>query len=212
MKKIIFDIDNTLMMFDKNYLKIYESILKNNNMSYEKSDAELLLNSICNYEYSKFIFTRDNLLEFLKLNFNPQCTLKFVDNILDVVGETWCNPVSKDTIDVLEYLSSKYELYILTNWFTKTQSKRLENVGILKYFKEVIGGDIVMPKPSKESFESVIKGTNPKDCIMIGDNIDIDIKGAINSGMDAILFDYKDIYINSKYKRITKLKDLKEIL
>lgn len=135
-----------------------------------------------------------------------------VDEILDIIGNCWINPVSLELVDTLKYLSTKYELYVLTNWFTESQTKRLDNVGILKYFKEVVGADIVNPKPAIEAFNYIIKDTNLKDCIMIGDNIDTDIKGALNVGIKTILYDYKNIYKDFAYDRITKIEELKEML
>ena len=40
---------------------------------------------------------------------------------------------------------------------------------------------------------------------MVGDNIDTDIKGAESSGIEAILYDYKDKYRDYPGARITDL-------
>lgn len=212
MKKIIFDLDNTLMMFDKKYINTYCDVLKNNNLDSSYYQALSLFESVGKYEMQGNKYNKQELLDFINKDLNRNYKLKLVDEILDIIGNCWINPVSLELVDTLKYLSTKYELYVLTNWFTESQTKRLDNVGILKYFKEVVGADIVNPKPAIEAFNYIIKDTNLKDCIMIGDNIDTDIKGALNVGIKTILYDYKNIYKDFAYDRITKIEELKEML
>lgn len=212
MKKIIFDLDNTLMMFDKKYINSYCKVLKNNNFDSNYDQALSLFESVGRYEMQGKKYNKQDLLDFVNKDLNKNYKMKLVDEILDIIGTCWINPVSLELVDTLKYLSTKYELYVLTNWFTAPQAKRLENVGILKYFKKVVGADMVSPKPAIEAFSYIIKDTNLKDCMMIGDNIDIDIKGALNAGIKTILYDYKNIYNGFTGNRITKIEELKEML
>ena len=212
MKKIIFDLDNTLMMFDKKYINSYCKVLKNNNFDSSYDQALSLFESVGRYEMQGKKYNKQDLLDFVNKDLNKNYKMKLVDEILDIIGTCWINPVSLELVDTLKYLSTKYELYVLTNWFTAPQAKRLENVGILKYFKKVVGADMVSPKPAIEAFSYIIKDTNLKDCMMIGDNIDIDIKGALNAGIKTILYDYKNIYNGFTGNRITKIEELKEML
>ena len=212
MKKIIFDLDNTLMMFDKKYINSYCKVLKNNNFDSNYDQALSLFESVGRYEMQGKKYNKQDLLDFVNKDLNKNYKMKLVDEILDIIGTCWINPVSLELVDTLKYLSTKYELYVLTNWFTEPQAKRLENVGILKYFKKVVGADMVSPKPAIEAFSYIIKDTNLKDCMMIGDNIDIDIKGALNAGIKTILYDYKNIYNGFTGNRITKIEELKEML
>lgn len=212
MKKIIFDLDNTLMMFDKKYINSYCKVLKNNNFDSNYDQALSLFESVDRYEKQGKKYNKQDLLDFVNKDLNKNYKMKLVDEILDIIGTCWINPVSLELVDTLKYLSTKYELYVLTNWFTAPQAKRLENVGILKYFKKVVGADMVSPKPALEAFSYIIKDTNLKDCMMIGDNIDIDIKGALNAGIKTILYDYKNIYNSFTGNRITKIEELKEML
>lgn len=212
MKKIIFDLDNTLMMFDKKYINSYCKVLKNNNFDSNYDQALSLFESVDRYEKQGKKYNKQDLLDFVNKDLNKNYKMKLVDEILDIIGTCWINPVSLELVDTLKYLSTKYELYVLTNWFTAPQAKRLENVGILKYFKKVVGADMVSPKPALEAFSYIIKDTNLKDCMMIGDNIDIDIKGALNAGIKTILYDYKNIYNGFTGNRITKIEELKEML
>lgn len=46
---------------------------------------------------------------------------------------------------------------------------------------------------------------------MIGDNLEVDIIGAINAGLDAIHYDEKE-KAEHKYKKIKKIGELKKLL
>ena len=123
-----------------------------------------------------------------------------------------CVPDNYDfkLIDTLEYLRDKYDLVVLTNWFTVQQAQRLKKIGILKYFTKVYGTDNMLNKPNKEAFIETCKPYKPSECIFIGDSYEVDIKGAINTGLKAIYLNNKKekkdncIIINSLYE----LKDL----
>ena len=159
-KKIIFDLDNTLIIWKEEFLNTLNETLEQLNINYD-----------------------DSILTNLK----------------------------KETIDTLEYLYQKYDLVVLTNWFTDQQSSRLENANILKYFKEVIGTDKVLNKPNKEAFIYACKNNLPSECVMVGDNLNLDIIGAQNAGLKTILIDYKNKYPDYKDK-ITNIIELKEML
>lgn len=94
------------------------------------------------------------------------------------------------TVEILEYLATKkYNLHLITNGFEKTQWSKLNNSGLAKYFTHVITSEVSNSvKPSKEIFDYALKLANAglQESIMIGDNPDADIQGAINAGMDSI--------------------------
>ena len=207
MKKIIFDLDNTLLMYDEKYLNDYDYII--DKYGYQLKSKELY-ESIGRYEDLKVKYDKKDMVDFVNRDLNININLDIFNELLDVIS-TWVAPLEEGLVETLEYLNNKYDLYVLTNWFSDCYTKRLEKAGILKYFKEVVGADKIEPKPKPGGFLYIASSTNLDDCLMIGDRIDIDILGALNIGMDAILFDYKNEY-NGKYKKITKIKELKEIL
>lgn len=206
MKKIIFDLDNTLMMYDDSYLLDYSYVM---NGTYE--DGMKLYESIGKYETHAGIYNKKELLEFINKDMNTDYNIEFIDKLLEIISKNWVYYVPKGTEDVLKYLFNKYELYVLTNWFSECQANRLENIGLLKYFKEVVGADKVKAKPNIDGYLYIIGNTNKEDAIMIGDNIDIDIKGANDSGINSILIDYRNRY-EGYGNRITHIKELKKIL
>ena len=115
-------------------------------------------------------------------------------------------------VELFEYLSSKYEIVLLTNWFLETQEKRLEKLGILKYFNETYGAENSKLKPNSDSYMQAIGSRKEYECMMIGDNIKIDLENARNLGLDTILVDLKNKNKDTTYKKINNLYKLKEML
>ena len=121
------------------------------------------------------------------------------------------------TIEILDYLTNKgYHLHLITNGFENVQHKKLENSGLKPYFKEVITSEASNNvKPNKGIFDYAFMKANatPEESIMIGDNLDADIQGGINAGMDTIFVNhiYGEIYLNPTYI-VNDLKSLENIL
>ncbi len=98
------------------------------------------------------------------------------------------------TIEILDYLKAKnYDLHLITNGFEKTQWSKLENSGLGGYFTHVItseGSNSL--KPKKEIFDFAINKAQSilTESIMLGDNLDADIQGAMNAGMDTVFVNH----------------------
>jgi len=120
------------------------------------------------------------------------------------------------TIEILEYLKSKdYSLHLITNGFESVQFKKIKNSNLADYFTEVITSEASNSlKPNKEIFEYALKvsNANVETSIMIGDNEDADIQGAINAGMDSIFVNHLQIQPTVPATHtITHLKELENI-
>ena len=105
-------------------------------------------------------------------------------------------------------------MVILTDWFAEEQINRLECLGIKKYFTQVYSAEKTKRKPFKEAFINAIGNNKPEECVMIGDNLERDIKGAINAGLKAIHFNpnNKENNTNTEYITISRLEQLIKIL
>ncbi len=120
------------------------------------------------------------------------------------------------TIEILTYLKEKnYRLHLVTNGFEKVQHHKLLHSNLHVFFEEVITSEASNSlKPHKEIFEYAISktGATVKESIMIGDNLDADIQGGINAGMDTIFVNHLNIvpHIQPTYT-IYHLKELENI-
>jgi len=120
------------------------------------------------------------------------------------------------TIEILEYLKSKdYSMHLITNGFESVQFKKIKNSNLADYFTEVITSEASNSlKPNKEIFQYALKvsNANVETSIMIGDNEDADIQGAINVGMDSIFVNHLQIQPTVPATHtITHLKELENI-
>ena len=95
-------------------------------------------------------------------------------------------------LELVEKLSKKYRLFIITNGVKSTQDGRFSVSPITKYFEKIFISELVgAEKPSRDFFRAVeegIVGFEKSRAIVIGDSLSSDIKGAINSGLDCIWF------------------------
>ena len=121
------------------------------------------------------------------------------------------------TVQILGYLRDKgYRLHLITNGFELTQWRKLRNSRLDDYFEEVItsekSGSV---KPQRGIFEFALRVTGAKveESIMIGDNPDADIQGALGVGMDCIFVNHvdSDAAVPATYS-IRHLRELEGIL
>lgn len=97
--------------------------------------------------------------------------------------------------DLLEYLSERYRLCLVTNGFEKVQKNRLEISGFNRFFSRVfISENIGHQKPTKEFFDACFRelGNSVKnETILIGDSLSADIYGAFSYGIKSVWFNRK---------------------
>ncbi len=200
-KRLIFDFDNTIMMWETRF---YEYSLSNTfkelGIPFSNDIIGQFENAVESYEKYFDIYDKDEYLNYLNEKLNLNLPSDFIDTWLEYLGDCYSEP-SKELIDTLEYLKNKYDLVLLSNWFSISQINRLKGSGLDKYFSKQIYTDKVKNKPNKEAFLEAIKPYNIDECIMIGDSIEKDIKGAESIGMKTIL-------INNEIK----VEDLRRIL
>jgi len=119
-------------------------------------------------------------------------------------------------IELMEYLSKKnYYLHLITNGFEDIQHSKLRNSGLDKYFIEVITSEGSSSlKPNAAIFDYAFQKTKAfkEESIMIGDDIEADIIGAMNAGIDQVFVNHlnKTITIQPTYT-VHSLKELEEI-
>ncbi len=205
-KRIIFDIDNTLLASYKDTNVAYKKYIKDTNISKSPEDIYYVLESYLNKDIQH---NYETLLDFIKENlfseFTKEKLLEFMNYYKsESTLEEKCVP------EVLEYLSDKYELVALTNWFQKEQIYRMKSQNLDKYFSEINGFDSLGAKPFEETFKKACYPYNYDECVIIGDSIENDIKVPHKLGMKSILLSKE--YKEGKYKSIKSLNELMDIL
>ena len=121
------------------------------------------------------------------------------------------------TIEILQYLQNKnYRMHLVTNGFEKVQYGKIQHAKIDSFFDQVITSEASGSlKPNKEIFDYALRktGASTEESIMIGDNLDADIQGGINAGMDTIFVNHLNVtpHVEPTYV-VYHLKELENIL
>ena len=149
--------------------------------------------------YSKGEITRDYLIverfrrplsEGKGLTITESLCLEMSDRFLD-----FCSTkpgVVEGAHELMDYLKAKgYRMHMTSNGFHEVQYKKLAACGLLDYFDTVIlSEDAGVNKPAQAFFDYAIRqsGAALETTLMIGDNLQTDILGALHAGIDALLF------------------------
>ena len=119
------------------------------------------------------------------------------------------------THEALSYLKEKYNLFIITNGFEEVQFKKINNCNLEQYFRKIITSEKAgVQKPNKQIFEYALEeaGATKDKSIMIGDDIEGDIRGAKKFGIDQVYFNPNQKPHNDEVTyEITTLKELMNI-
>ncbi|HCQ30692.1 MAG TPA: noncanonical pyrimidine nucleotidase, YjjG family [Flavobacteriales bacterium] len=227
-KHVFFDLDHTLWDFETNsQTTLHEMFDKFElpeliNVSFEKFLKKYKqINDLLWVDYRENKVTKNELRvqRFYKtlLAFDYSSPL-LAEQMADyyVNHSPYKTALFPGAVEVLEYLNKKYDLHIISNGFREVQHIKLKNSKIVGFFKEIVlSEDVGVNKPNPEIFHYLLKKVKaePSESVMIGDNIEADIKGAAAVGIPQILFNPKEIRHNFKPTfEITHLSELKSLL
>jgi len=120
------------------------------------------------------------------------------------------------THEVLAYLKPKYRLHLVTNGFKDIQFIKLASSNLTDYFEEVVTSEcsgFLKPDPRMFSHALERAGATAAESLMIGDNLECDVLGAYNAGIDQVYFNPdKRRHNASVTHEISCLSELKQIL
>ena len=102
--------------------------------------------------------------------------------------------------ELMDYLRRRgYRMHMTSNGFHEVQYKKLAACGLMEYFDTVIlSEDAGANKPSPQFFDYAFQQSHARreTTLMIGDNLQTDIVGALSYGLDALLFNRWDAETN----------------
>ena len=197
---VFFDLDHTLWDFEKNSALTFNKILKENDINVVFTDF-LEVYIPCNLNLWK-LYREDKITKtelrykrlktvFDKLNYKISDTS--INHLADeyITYLAGFNHLFENAIKILDYLSPKYRLHIITNGFQEIQDKKLKGANIYSYFDQIIHSETAgVKKPNPLIFKTAMRMAKvaPDHAIMIGDNLEADIVGAKATGMHTIHF------------------------
>jgi putative hydrolase of the HAD superfamily len=201
-KVLFFDLDRTLWDYRANSEQTLNDLVKKHTPHLiEKFDEFLAIF----YEVNESLWLeyRDGRLSKERLS-----TQRFIDSFkrLGVDAESFAGEFSVDyitespnktklfpeTIETLTYLKKAgYRLFLLTNGFVEVQNVKIRYSKLETFFERMITSEEAgFQKPHEKIFEfalNIVKTEKP-DCLMIGDDLESDIMGAQNFGIDTVFF------------------------
>lgn len=123
--------------------------------------------------------------------------------------------LTKNAYEVIKYLyENKYKIYVITNGIVELQKPRIRNSLVSPYISDIIVSEEVgVSKPNRRIFDILLKKTNLKtdEVIMIGDNLEKDIKGAQNANIISIWYNPNNENNNTNIIPNYQIKNLIEI-
>lgn len=138
---------------------------------------------------------------------------RFADMYLD--GSPKKKHLFDGALEILESLSQKYPIYLLTNGFSEVQDIKIRNTGIDRYITRMITSEEAgAKKPAREMFDYAIRqtGADPLQSIMIGDDLENDVMGALNADFaEGVFFNPKNSPIDITDPRIHHIQSLRQI-
>ena len=198
----LFDIDETLLDFNRDmalaFERMYRAVGLNDAVPY--SEAVLRLYNDCNERWwrrfeqglcTKPALYRGRFVDFFREAGLPQRDLDTI-NALYVEFFKQTGTVFPGAEALLAALAEKYPIYIVTNGNAVSQKTRLQNSGLLPYIRGCFISETAgAAKPDKRYFDYVlahIPGAAAENCVVIGDSLTSDMRGAQNAGMASIWY------------------------
>ena len=218
--KILFDLDNTILDFNKAEKSAYETASKIFNVEYNDENYHLYheINDKLwkrlekgGYERSKLIFDRWNEY-FNVLGVKGIEPLEFNKVYVENLGKG--RFLMKNAFETVKGASDMgAKCYIVTNGLLSVQKNRLEGQPFMEYISGVCVSEAVgANKPEKTFFENAQKLfgiTFDSKTIVVGDSLTSDILGGINFGLDTL---YVNVFKKPNLSSIKPTYEIDEII
>ncbi|CAM4277997.1 YjjG family noncanonical pyrimidine nucleotidase [Erysipelothrix aquatica] len=220
-KTILLDIDNTLLDFTASQDIAFGKLLNDLGIPYSDALKEkyLTINHQLWHDHEAGHIPKETIME-------QRFARSFEDYEVNMSGyemdDKFRQHVENHPIlmpnakELLAKITDKYTLAIVTNGISRTQHKRLHNVGIHDIFEAiVISSDVGATKPSPVFFDYTFKQLPHADkttTLIIGDSLSADIQGGNRAGITTVWYNPKQIENTSNIIPDYEITDLMELL
>lgn len=232
-KHLLFDLDRTLWDFDSNAEIAFEQTFHHFGLQHlQKADYATFSAEYHRINSTLWEAYRDGAIskEILSIkrfsltleHFNTSPAL--IGRLSRELNDYYLDACAKQTrlmpgcIELLEYLQKKgYNMGIITNGFREAQIPKIKYAGLQPFFSNVfLSEDLGANKPNRLFFTKVLQKlhADPEECMVIGDDYEVDILGAYHIGIDQIYYNLHE----EKHKtpsptyEVSHLLEIKDIL
>ena len=221
---VFFDLDHTLWDFEKNSDLTFKKVFDINNI---QADINTFLEVYRPINFNYWKLYREEKVSKSELRYgrlkNTFDAINYTisDDLIDLLAIQYIdyladfNHLFDGTFQLLDYLKGKYKLHIITNGFEEIQNKKMINSKIEHYFDKIITSESVgVKKPNPKVFTHALDLANAQEqnSIMIGDNVEADIKGALSVGMHVIHCNFDESHIDEDFISVQSLLEIKQYI
>jgi YjjG family noncanonical pyrimidine nucleotidase len=227
-KAIIFDLDNTLLNFSTSETVSMKRTCTDHKLFVDNAiEWGLFWEAFSGHNYRHWMdFVNGGEVktigDVLRFSFRDSLNLEelFHSHLSDTYWDYFCNSCffEEGAEELLSIFKDKYPLGIITNGISESQRKRLNAGNIAELFKSIVISDEVgIRKPKKEIFEIALRDfkLSNKEVLFVGDSLQDDYHGALNSGIDFCFYNRQNIVISPDIKpryTISTLLDLVNVV
>ncbi|KAA9355224.1 YjjG family noncanonical pyrimidine nucleotidase [Larkinella humicola] len=228
-KHLFFDLDHTLWDFDRNstesIFELYEVFRLSEAGIASADEFNRHFIAINNQLWSDFYNNRLTHTDIRKYRFRMVMDAVGVSDhsVCDQMNEAYLQLLPRkphlmeSASDVLDYLKERYQLHIITNGFDEIQALKMASSGLTDYFQHIVTiqkAEAKKPEPRIFEFALNVSGASLGESLMIGDNYEADVCGALNAGMDVVYYNTASLPIEGAAPtyEIQHLKELMAIL
>ncbi len=217
LKGVVFDLDHTL--FDRYAtLKKLSPLICSNLREYIKSDItdDEFIRNLCACDKDFVIFGWERIHENL-------CKKNVFSKIPEfkVYKEAVWSTYTKAAVpfpfgeEVLEFIKSKgLKTGIITNGSDEMQQKKIDMLGIRKYFDAIIiSGNVGSEKPDSLPFIKACEALkeSPENLLYVGDNPINDVEGSRNAGFVPVWVKTCNVWVDGIKKAPYEIESIQEL-
>ena len=200
-KALILDLDNTIYpvssIGDKLFAPLFDLIKSDEHVSDQFEQIR------------KEVMRRPFQLVANEFNFSKELTDKGTELLKNITYNGTIEPF--DDYKLIRDL--KIDKYLVTTGFKKMQQSKVEAMQLQTDFREIhIIDPSTTDKVKKDLFTDIISRHhyNKADVLIVGDDLNSEIKAAKELGVDAVLYDKLNMY--KEEKSVTRITDFAELI
>lgn len=208
-KTVLFDVDNTLYSYDKAHEEAIEQVYDycRENFRWDRVLTEKLLYEAQEEERRVLSFgcaaLHNRLIRYqLMLEKQGKSLFPHVQNLYHAYWDTLLDVMNLEPgiLQLIRRLKERnLKIGIATDMTAYMQYEKLKRLDLLCYVDFIVSSEEVgVEKPDKRLFYRCVQkaACEPCECLMVGDSLEKDIKGAMSIGMRALWYQPAEKYNN----------------
>lgn len=139
--------------------------------------------------------------------------------VVEATQQTVLMPGTCELLDWLDHRLPRPRMAVITNGFAEAQLPKMKTSDIDRYFDHFfLSEDLGFMKPDPRFFEKALQQMHARadECLVIGDDYEVDIVGAMRAGIRQVWYNPKGLALDANQPKptfeIRNLLDFKDVL